>query len=129
MRGIRLDFSEAGPGFDLETPVRDFDATVQNALVNVGTDMGSDFVFATRGTNLRLDGAQGRMATEIWANHSANFASLRTLDFAQKNDHANNEYKLQTFNMRCRGVEQDRLVLQVRAVSEGGTVIGGEATI
>lgn len=129
MNGIRLNFGEAGPEFDFETPVKDFDATVQNALVNTGTDRGSDFVFVERGTDLKIDGAQGRMATQIWANHSAAFAALRTLSFAQQNDHENNTFRLQSYTLRCVALEQDRLVLQVTAVSEGGTVIGGAATL
>lgn len=129
MIGIRLSFDDAGPRFDFSATVRDFDATVQNALVNVGTDLGSDPVFTDRGTNLKLDGAQGRMATKIWANHSSNFAALRTLSFSQQNDQTTNVWRLQSFSLQCSKLINTTAVLNVRAVSEGGTIVGGLATI
>lgn len=129
MRGIRINFGEAGPRFDFSETVRAFDATVQNALVNVGTDLGSDMVFLDRGTNLKIDGAQGRMSTKIWANHSAGFAALRTLSFSQQNDQTTNAWKLQAFTLQCLTLVNTTAVLNVQAVSEGGTVVGGLANI
>lgn len=129
MRGILINFGPDGPKFNFDVVVKDFEATVQNALVNVGTDRGSDGLFSGRGTDLKIDGAQGRMATKIWANHSANFAALRTLSFSQQNDDANNTWKLQAFTLRCEKLVQTTAVLAVEAVSEGGTVIGGIANI
>lgn len=129
MRGIRISFDEGGPKFNFGSVVKDFDATVQNALVNVGTDRGSDPVFADRGTDLKIDGAQGRMATLIWANHSSNYAALRTLSFVQQNDHPNNTWKLQSLTLRCEKLVQSTAILAVQAVSEGGTVVGGLANI
>lgn len=129
MNGIRLSFGEAGPVFDFRTPVREFYSTVQNALVNVGTSLGSDKVFVERGTDLKLDGAQGRMATKVWANHSANFAALRTLSFVQQNDQETNSWKLQSFTLRCEKLVLDTVTLNVQAVSAGGQVVGGLANI
>lgn len=129
MNGIRLNFGEDGPRFDFSRPVRDFDSTVQCALVNVGTSKGSDPVFVDRGTDLKIDGAQGRMATEIWSNHSANFAALRTLSFVQQNDMESNSWKLQEFTLRCEKLVLDTAVLAVQAVSSNGTVVGGLANI
>jgi len=129
MRGILINFDAGGPRFNFDAPVKDFEATVQNALVNVGTNRGSDGLFEDRGTDLKIDGAQGRMATQIWANHSANFAALRTLSFSQQNDDPNNAWKLQSFTLRCEKLVQTTAVLAVEAVSEGGTTIGGIANI
>lgn len=129
MNGIRINFSADGPRFDFTSTVRQFDSTVQNALVNVGTDRGSDPIFSDRGTDLKLDGAQGRMATKIWANHSANFAALRTLAFVQQNEMETNSWKLQSFSLRCEKLVNATAVLNVQAVSEGGTIVGGLATI
>lgn len=129
MRGIRINFGAAGPRFDFSETVRDFEATVQNALVNVGTDLGSDPVFLDRGTDLKVDGAQGRMATRIWANHSSNFAALRTLAFLQQNDQSTNSWKLQSFTLQCQTLINTTAVLNVQAISEGGTVVGGLANI
>lgn len=129
MNGIRISFAEGGPRFDFRTPIKEFYSTVQNALVNVGTDMGSDKIFVERGTNLKRDGAQGRMATTVWSNHSANFAALRTLSFAQQNDQETNSWKLQSFTLRCEQLVQDQVTLAVQAVSAGGQTVGGLANI
>jgi hypothetical protein len=129
MRGLRLIFDDAGPRFDTDHYVQDLDATVQNALVNVGTDMGSDPWFTGRGTNLKKDGAAGRMATTTWANHAANFAALRTLAFSQATEADNNAFKLQDFTLRCESIKLATAVLNVLAVSVGGQVVGGLATI
>ena len=129
MRGIRLAFDEDGPRFEFSTPVSAFDSVVQNALVNVGTDLGSDPVFKTRGTDLKRDGAHGRMATSIWANHSANFAALKTLAFIQQTDNQTNPFKLQEFELRCDQLVLDKVVLAVKAVSSIGQVVGGFANI
>jgi hypothetical protein len=129
MRGIRLTFNESGPNFDFSTAVRRFDSTVQNALVNVGTDLGSDKVYTTRGTDLKRDGANGRMSTAVWANHSANFAALRTLAFVQQTDIETNPFKLQEFTLRCQTVILTTAVLEVQAVSTLGQVVGGFANI
>ncbi len=129
MNGIRLNFSEGGPRFDFSRPVKEFNSTVQNALVNVGTALGSDKVFVERGTDLKIDGAQGRMATTVWSNHSANFAALRTLSFVQQNDQETNSWKLQAFTLRCEKLVLDTVTLNVQAVSAGGQVVGGQANI
>ena len=129
MRGIRITFNEDGPRFDFSRSVRGFESVVQNALVNVGTDLGSDPIFTDRGTDLKRDGAHGRMATAIWANHSANFASLNTLAFIQQTDDETNPFKLQEFELRCEQVILTTAVLNVRAVSSLGQVVGGFANI
>lgn len=129
MRGIRLTFNENGPRFNFSVPVRRFESTVQNALVNLGTDLGSDRVFVERGTDLKRDGAHGRMATSVWANHSANFAALRTLAFIQQTDTPVNPYKLQDFSLKCEEIRLTRATLNVRAVSTQDEVIGGFADL
>lgn len=129
MRGIRINFAESGAVFDLTSYTKDFDCTIQNALVNVGTDRNSDPWFAERGTDLRIDGAHGRMATAAWANQSANFAALRTLSFSQNTEVDNNFFKLQKFTLRCQTIKLDTVELFVRAVSTTGQAVGGLATV
>ena len=129
MRAIRIKFDDGGPSFDTVNVVKDFDTTVQNAVVNVGTDRGSDPWFSNRGTDLKMDGAAGRMATTTWANHSANFAALRTLAFSQATEAENNPFKLQDFTLRCESIRLTTAVLNILAVSVDGQVVAGLATI
>jgi hypothetical protein len=124
MRGVRINFEGPAPAFDFTKPLADFACTVQNALVNAATDNGSDPIFADRGTDLKLDGAQGKMINSTWATHSANFAALRTLSFVQQTELQSNPFKLQTFTLRCTQVSQQTVVLGVQASCIDGTVVG-----
>jgi len=124
MRGSKINFSEGGPVFDFSGPLIDFDCTVQNALVNVGTDNGSDIYFLDRGTDLKKDGAQGRMINPAWTTQSANFAALRTLSFTQQTELQNNPFKLQSLTLRCRQIAEQAVVIEAQAVCIDGTVVG-----
>jgi hypothetical protein len=124
MRGIKLNFNAGGPTFDFTAPAIDFGCTVQNALVNVGTDQGSDPFFTDRGTNLKKDGARGLMVNSAWATHSANFAALRTLSFIQQTELQSNPFKLQSFILRCQQVANQSVALEVQATSTDGTIVG-----
>lgn len=128
MIGTRIDFTD-GARFDFENPNRDFACTVQNALVNVGTDKGSDPLYPGRGTRLKIDGAEGRMINSAWSTHAANFAALRTLSFIQQTDRQTNPFKLQSFVLRCRELKDQTVKLDVQATSQDGTQIGLLANI
>lgn len=129
MRGIKILFQDGGPVFDLENPVKDFDATVQNALVNTGTRLNSDAVYPDRGTELMKDAAAGRMVNLTSANHMANFAALRTLAFIQKTEKQSNPFKLQDFKLRSRSLKDQHLELDVKATSVTGEVRGSVAEL
>lgn len=125
MRGAFLNFQHAGgPVFDFTKPVADFSCLVQNALVNVATDQGSDPIFPDRGTTLKQDGAIGRMVNTVWATQAANFAALSTLAFIQQTDVQSNSFKMQSFTLRCQQLSNQLALLAVQAVCTDGTTIG-----
>lgn len=124
MRGTKINFGEGGPVFDFETPAVDFETTVQNALVNVGTDLGSDNIYTQRGTTLKKDGAQGKMINSAWAAQAASFAALDTLAFIQDTELQSNPFKLQAFTLRCQKVVGQRIDLAVQAKCVTGEIIG-----
>jgi hypothetical protein len=125
MLGVRLNFYGAAPVFDFATPVVNFDATVQNAMVNLGTDLGSDPIFKDRGTYLLQDAVKGRMVNLQWANHTANFAAMRTTAFCKAYDTANNLYGLQSLNLSASTFNTYRLRFDLTATCVDGTVVGG----
>lgn len=129
MRGMRIEFGPDGPRFDTNTRVQGFAATVQNALVNIGTDRGSDPLFPDRGTDLKLDGVRGRMSTNIWAKSSGNFAALRTLSFLQQTETATNDYKLQTLDLDVKTFMPPFVELNVQAMSGSGQTVGVDVTL
>lgn len=124
MRGIKVNFSAGGASFDFSKPVKDFDVTVQNALVNVGTALGSDPYFEERGTDLLLDGVQGRMVNAAWANHAANFAALKTLVFIQSQDSASDPYRLSNFRLQALRFTGQTVELRAKVFAANGQVRG-----
>lgn len=129
MKAVRIDFSGDKPVFDFSKPLADFSCTVQNALVNTGTDNGSDPIYPDRGTDLKKDGAQGKMVNATWATHAANFAALRTLSFIQQTEMQSNSFKLQGFILRCALLSPQTAVIAAQAISDDGTTIGFLATM
>ncbi len=128
MRSTRIDFTGPAPVFDFSKVLVGFSCSVQNALVNTGTDNGSDPIFVDRGTDLKKDGAQGKMINATWATHAANFAALRSLSFIQQTEMQSNPFKMQAFTLRCEQVSDQAALLSVQATCVDGTVIGFLAT-
>jgi len=124
MRGVKINFDANGPSFDFTAPLRDFETTVQNALVNVATDAGSDPVYPDRGTDLLLDGVSGRLINNAWANHSANFAAIKTLVFSQSVDKPSDPHRLQNFKLKNAQITNQSLKLSAQATAADGQVTG-----
>ena len=114
---------------DFSSKVSGFDADVQNAMVNLGTDIGSDALMKDRGTRLLKDAVQGRMANLQWANNMANFAAMKTLVFSQKYDLANNATGLQTLQLKASVFNLNRLQFQIYATSRTGEKRGIQASL
>lgn len=129
MIGIGIKFQDSGGVFDYQTPVVEFAATVQNAMVNLGTRQGSDPIYPDRGTRLWEDAVRGRMVNLAWANHSANFAALHTLAFIQNTEAASNANRLSDLRLLATEVKDQRLVLQVGARSAWGEQVGAVAVV
>lgn len=125
MRGIRLEFDDNGPSFDFSKPLFDFETTVQNALVNIGTARGSDPIYGDdRGTDLLLDAVSGRMVNNAWANHAANFAAVSTLVFSQRVDPAGDPHGLREFRLKNAKITGQKLELSAQAVAADGEIRG-----
>lgn len=122
MRGIRINFNDGS--FDFSAPARDFETAVQNALVNVATDQGSDPLYPERGTNLLLDGVSGRLINNAWANHSANFAAVQTLVFCQTVDDPSDDHRLSNFLLAQAKIVGQKLTLSAQAVAADGQRAG-----
>jgi len=122
MRGVRINFNAGS--FDFTSPTRDFETSVQNALVNVSTDQGSDPIYPDRGTNLLLDGVSGRLINNTWANHSANFAAVQTLVFCQSVDDPADSHRLSNFTLSQAQIVGQKLTLSSQAVAADGQRAG-----
>lgn len=107
----------------------DFSATVQNAIVNLGTRLGSDPIYPERGTNLFNDALGGRMVNEAWANHSANFAALRTLAFIQNTGDPTSQHAMAELRLAATSVKNQTVTFRVAARSVSGEIRGDVAVI
>ena len=129
MDGVRIDFTGNAPTLDFSAKVAGFDADVQNAMVNLGTDIGSDALLPSRGTYLLRDAVQGSMVNLQWANNMANFAAMRTLVFSQQYDSPNNTTGLQTLSLAAGVFDVNRLQFQIYATSSNGETRGVQANL
>lgn len=120
MRGSKLTFGDSGPDFDFSSVQKDFDCTVQNMLVNIGTQLGSDPNFKDRGTTLAIDAAQGRMVNGVLSKQAANFAALHTTAFLNKTEMQGNKHRLQSVRLQVDRLKEQRLDLLAFAVSTTG---------
>lgn len=129
MRSVRIDFTGEKPRLDFDYVVAGFLATVQNSLVNLGTELGSDRLYPSRGTNLLQDAVSGKMINQRTAEHSANFAALKTLTFIQETGDQESDNRLQSLQARANLRSGFRVEVGIRATSAGGQTIGELANI
>lgn len=124
MKGIRLIFGENGVTYDFTTPVEGFEATVQNALVNLGTQVGTDRMFPDRGTDLLKTGLSGAIVDLNTAGHASSLAALDTLFFSRTWEQAGVEEKLARIQLRPLSLQDRSLLLEGIFVSTAGKQIG-----
>lgn len=129
MRALRINFEASGPVFDFSSPLVDFDTTVQNALVTLGTDAGSDPIFPDRGTALLLSATSGMMVNQVYANHAGNFAALDVLAFIQETELQANPYKMQNFTLVSTSLTNDNVIFTAQATGVNGEIRGITASM
>jgi hypothetical protein len=125
MRGVTINFFGVAPVFDFTDTVKNFDATVQNALVNLGTNIGSDPLYPDRGTYIMKDALQGAMINLQGANHSANFAAMHTMVFSKATEIPSNPFGLQNLDVGASTFNTKQLQFDIQATCVDGTKVGG----
>ncbi len=128
MTGIALDFTgelpELGTG-----KVAGFAATVQNALVNLGTGQGSDPLFPERGTTLQQDAVEGKLIDLNSAQHSSNFAAVDTLSFGKVYTATDDPDGLSTLQLAPADFTGSRVLIDALFTATDGRVVGVKTTI
>lgn len=120
MRGIGLIFTSNGAYFQFDRRVEGFGATVQNALVNLGTRSRSDPCYPERGTRLGEAGARGEMISPALAQQAADFAALHTTAFSR----ASGGDPLQRLTLKVVSLQDSRLTMRIAAEGANGETIG-----
>lgn len=126
MRSLLLEFRADGSAALLPEEAGGFHATVQNALVNLLTEAGSDKVFAERGTNLLRSVAGGAVYNYASACHAANFAAADTLFFSRESDKALQQDRLD--DLKLVPDISAGLSYEVSFVAPDGRVLGRPVT-
>lgn len=108
----------------LDETISEFDCTIQNCLVNLGTTKGSDTVFLEKGTKLFARALAGVMINQQEADHTCNFAALDTLFFTNEYDPNIGQERLQDFRLQPQSFNNFRLKAQVQIKTSTGRVIG-----
>ena len=86
MKGIKISFNNGEALIDTDNYVENFDATVQNALVNIATRAGTDRIYADKGTSILSRAVAGKIVGMNEANHQSQLAALDTLYFSRKHE-------------------------------------------
>jgi hypothetical protein len=84
MEGIKINFFNGEIYIEPTEKVSGFDATVQNALVNIGTRVGTDRTYPTKGTSILKSAVEGKIVGLNVANHETQAASIDTLFFSRE---------------------------------------------
>ena len=90
MEGLKVNFLNGEIYIEPEAKVTDFDATVQNALANIGTRQGTDRIYPSKGTNILKSAVEGKIAGLNVANHEAQLAAINTLFFSREYETSTN---------------------------------------
>lgn len=90
MEGLKINFLNGDIYIEPEAKVTDFDATVQNALANIGTRQGTDRIYPTKGTSILKNAVEGKIAGLNVANHEAQLAAINTLFFSREYETSTN---------------------------------------
>lgn len=124
MKGLAIDFSPGGPGILLDAYVEGFNTTAQNAMVNLGTDLGSDPMWPERGTNIMRAALQGAVINFTSARHVANFAALSSKTFLISTEDARVTELLEDLTLSPVELSYMSLKVNAQITSSLGKVIG-----
>ena len=86
MKGLKIIFSKTDSSIDTENYVEGFDTAVQNALVNIATQAGTDKIYSEKGTSLLKTALEGKIVGFTDSTHEAQIAALDTLFFSRAQD-------------------------------------------
>lgn len=125
MKTLKIMFSKNGASFDLGAPLYgEFECSVQNALVNIATLQGSDYVFPEKGTTIYKSALNGSLVDLNAARHAANFAALDTFLFLRDTDYLDAVERIANIELRALSIAQGVLTVETVFTSSTGRVSG-----
>lgn len=129
MEGLAINFVKSGALLAVGSKVSDFNTIVQNGMVNIATEAGSDPIYATRGTELYSAGVLGALTTYDEAYHASNFAALDTSFFLKLSDYTEVNYeRVRLVELQPVTYTGTQMNINARFEGENGTVVGKQVT-
>lgn len=129
MKTLRLIFTREGASFDTVPLEGEFECSVQNALVNIGSLQGGDHVYPDKGTTLFRKALSGALYDLNTANHASNFAALDTLRFCKASDYLDTGEKLTGMTLKPAVFSHGVLSLDAVFNSSAGRTSGVLTTL
>lgn len=130
MEGLKVNFLNGDIYIEPEAKVTDFDATVQNALANIGTRRGTDRIYPSKGTNILKSAVEGKIAGLNVANHEAQLAAINTLFFSREYETSTNlSVKLGKVFMDTLSYDGAKLRINSAFTNFSATITKGTVTL
>lgn len=129
--GIKVEFStELGPAkIKWGETVKNENTVVQNGLINLGTEEGSDPVFPFRGTDLFRKATTGMIVDASMRAHTTALAAERTRLFLRSREKfANQEeqYDLTRVGLEVKDIDFQQIIFNSFFVFGDGKIVGAE---
>lgn len=113
MEGLKINFIKDDISISTDSKVSGFDATIQNALVNIGTRAGTDRIYPGKGTSILDRAVEGKIVGFNAANHESQLAALDTLFFSREYETSDvNEIKLGSVAMAPLSYDGNKLRIE-----------------
>lgn len=120
-RGVAIDISSPSKAYiRMDTESVGFGSSIQNAFVILGTKVGSDAVFASKGTDLLIDVVQGASLIGDWPIHISNIAAAQASYFIQNTELSDSPDNVDRIILEPVSVVDRRLTLSASFLSDGG---------
>lgn len=126
MKGLKITFEATGATISTSEKVEGVAAQVQNSLVNIAQQKGSDKLFPNKGTDIFRQALQGRIAGLQEAHHLSNFAALDTLFFIRDTLRDQDMTKISRVVLKPFEYSGNRLRITSSFEFSDGSVVGRE---
>lgn len=123
-KGLKVEFSEKGAILRPSQQVDGPRASVQNALVNIGTMKGSDKAFEDRGTDLFKTVLARGLPSVSDARHAANFAAVNTLFFVRAQEESTTDISIRRLRLTPSSLSLEKAEFDAYIETIGGDVFG-----
>lgn len=129
--GIKVEFSaKLGPAkIKWNETVKNENTVVQNGLINLGTEEGSDPIFTFRGTDLFRKATTGMIVDASMRAHTTALAAERTRLFLrsrEKKVEGGLQYDLTRVGLEVKDIDFHQIIFNSFFVFGDGTIVGAE---